>query len=316
MHTSRRDALLTEYREVNSNFRMLTDIRFKLLGLLPFSAAAAAALKGESLGFGGFMFSLFGLVVTSAIVSYNARNDQLYDELIGRAASIERSLGIPDGGFANRPRPWLTYSGWGHTWTIEHRDAVAAVYAATCALWTTGVLTPAFELCRAAYVATGLPHWIVRQPEPFVAMAAALVSIVLVVKTLHRLRAQRKCQEDELRVNARKAVLLAIGRPIQDVANDEALLRLCDTLAGTCNSDVVKRRAEFYAKLAPESLGHFLMRGSPELVAANAIGLLTDLPARWLFDCATNRRGQLKEEADDSGPPVNHPGQSHLNFLS
>jgi len=296
MKTSRREALLKEYGEVNSNFRMLTDLRFKLLGLLPVAAAAAAALKGENFGFAGFVFSLFGLVVTVAIASYNARNDQLYDELVGRAASIERSLGIPDGGFANRPRPWLAYSGWGHTWTVEHRDAVAVAYAATCALWTTGVLTPLFELGRAVYVAMRLPHLTVKQPEPFVVTVAALVSVLLVASTLKKLRARRNRQEEELRLNARKAVLLALGRPIQDIATDEALLMLCHGLAGTSKPDVVKRRAAFYAKLTPESLDHFLMRGAAEVIAAHAIGLLTDLPARWLFDCATNRRGLLEED--------------------
>jgi hypothetical protein len=50
MDATRREALLKEYSEVGSNFRLLTDIRFKLLGLLPIAAAAAAALKGDHLG--------------------------------------------------------------------------------------------------------------------------------------------------------------------------------------------------------------------------------------------------------------------------
>jgi hypothetical protein len=107
MDASRRDALLKEYSEVGANFRLLTDIRFKLLGILPIAAAIAAALKGNALGIQGLGLSLFGLVATLGLATYNARNDQLYDELVGRAASIERSLGLPDGYFANRPRPWL-----------------------------------------------------------------------------------------------------------------------------------------------------------------------------------------------------------------
>jgi hypothetical protein len=78
------------------------------LAFLPTAAAVAAVFKGENAGAASFALSLFGLAATLGLVTYNVRNDQLYDELVGRAASIERSLGLPDGAFSNRPRPWLT----------------------------------------------------------------------------------------------------------------------------------------------------------------------------------------------------------------
>src|SRR5215831_8600321 len=83
MASSDRDALLAEYAEVSGNFRMLTDIRFKLLAFLPVAAGAAGAVLARGTASAlTLAFSLFGLVVTIGLVTYNARNDQLYDTLV------------------------------------------------------------------------------------------------------------------------------------------------------------------------------------------------------------------------------------------
>lgn len=126
---TRQEALLKEYSEVCSNFRMLTNRRFKLLAFLPIASGVAAALAKENLEAIGLPLSLFGLVVTIGLGAYNARNDQLYDELVGRAAAIERSLHIPDGAFANRPTAWLRIRFLGMTWNIDHRTALSTIYA-------------------------------------------------------------------------------------------------------------------------------------------------------------------------------------------
>lgn len=111
----RQTALLTEYAEVNENFRLLTEIRFKLLAFLPLIAAAGLAAagvgraSGAAPGLEGAIF-LFGLVVTCALATYNARNDQLYVRLVARAAEIERELGLSDGSFNRRPTAWLELS--------------------------------------------------------------------------------------------------------------------------------------------------------------------------------------------------------------
>ena len=149
MEPRRREALLAEYGVVSSNFRGLTEIRFKLLGFLPVAAAAAAlVLPSQDVTVQTLAISAFGLVVTLGLVTYNARNDQLYDELVGRAAAIERSLGLPDGAFANRPRDWLHLTVRRHVWKVNHRTAVATIYYASIALWLGGALAAAGELAR------------------------------------------------------------------------------------------------------------------------------------------------------------------------
>src|SRR4051794_1498115 len=131
----RREALLKKDGEICSNFRTLTDIRFRLLGLLPIAAAATPAFTPQGPSPSKLPFALFGLVVTIGLVTYNKRNDQLYDELVGRAAAIEREIGVPDGAFANRPTDWLAYTVLLLRWPVNHRRAVATVYVATVAFW-------------------------------------------------------------------------------------------------------------------------------------------------------------------------------------
>jgi hypothetical protein len=210
MNEHRREALLKEYGEVASNFRHLALIRFKLLAFLPIGAAAGAALKGENLGQATFVISLFGLLVTVALAAYNARNDQLYNELVGRAASLERSLGIPDGNFANRPRPWLKI--WeGKPWKVDHRTAITTIYAASSALWLIGVLAPLLEASRRLYIAAGLPYFLMPHAASAVFLLAAILGTVCVLLSVKALGAQRKKQAKTLRTQAAEAVSEAVG---------------------------------------------------------------------------------------------------------
>ena len=101
-----RESRLAEYKEVAQNFRTLTEIRFKLLGFLPVGTALIALSTAWSSGGIAIPLSLFGLAVTLALIVYNERNNQLYDELVARGAQLERLLGLPDGQFSHRPRAW------------------------------------------------------------------------------------------------------------------------------------------------------------------------------------------------------------------
>jgi len=193
----RQEGLSKEYGEVCNTFRTLTDIRFKLLAFLPITAAAAvAALTGnasEQRPAGTMLaLSLFGLVVTIALATYNARNDQLYDGLVARAAEIERSVGIPDGAFAYRPGSWLRIPLLLTEWKVGHRTAVGTVYGASIALWLFGLTKSALGVLAETRL-LGLappPRW-----EDLIAVAFAIAVTVwasLWVKMENSIRSDAK----------------------------------------------------------------------------------------------------------------------------
>ena len=93
-----------------------------------------------------------------------------------------------------------------------------------------------------------------------------------------------------MREQASKAVRAVLRQP--DKARDDELVKQCALLSGSKEETIIGR-LRFYEGLDERSLRHYLPSGSPEHVAAQFISLLTDLPAGWLYDCATNRSGRL-----------------------
>lgn len=294
MEQDRREALLKEYGEVSSNFRLLTDIRFKLLAFLPIATAAAAALKGDAVGGPGLVLSLFGLAATIGLAIYNTRNDQLYDQLVGRATEIERTLGLPDGAFANRPRAWLRVSLLGIKANIDHRTGVGVIYAASMALWLLGVYLPSIELARRTYFnAVGAPaassqdvaSWI-----HLVALGLALLSTYLGLKSIRR---QRKVREKRMRELAAGAVELLCSIELSKASDDAKFVGACSELSGI-DPATIQGRARYYGSLGAQALMHYMPTEPKVPAMSHFVALLTDLPPRWILDCATNRRVPVK----------------------
>jgi hypothetical protein len=211
-----------------------------------------------------------------------ARNDQHYDALVGRAAAIERSLGLPDGAFANRPRAWLKTA---RIWPVGHRNSVALIYAASVALWLFGCLALALEvgydLLDKGPDGSDPPAW--TAVVLLTVSTAATVAATLVIKR------GREAREKQLRSRARQAVELverfvrsegitgAGMAGLRALAEDEKppsgpsgeratsahendLVVLCE-LAGA-KRDIVKARLRFFSKLDPVSLRVFLPGGA------------------------------------------------------
>jgi hypothetical protein len=111
--------------------------------------------------------------------SREARNDQLYDELVGRAAAIERNLNIPDGAFANRPTAWLRIRFLGMTWNIDHRRALCTIYAASIALWLFGFVAYVLEYSRRVYAWSELPSVSVKNLSVWMDFIALVIAVIV-----------------------------------------------------------------------------------------------------------------------------------------
>jgi hypothetical protein len=324
----RQQALLQEYSEVCNNFRTLTDIRFRLLAFLPIASAAAvvAALVAavntnvpEGIGLAiGFALSLFGLVATIGLATYNARNDQLYDELVARAAAIERSLNIPDGAFANRPGTWQRIRLLGTEWKIDHRTAVSTIYGASITLWLFGVVAFGLECCRRAYLylADGSPIISAQGLSALVILLAVTITTIVIFWGSRRISRQKENRWETIECLARDAMKTAmkLAAPeaterqefIRKCAGDREVREKCTELAlyaglsGSAKDNDkekviarVRARAGFYADPDTKRLSYYVPLESDELSAAHLIGLLTDLSPLWIYDCGTNRKGSI-----------------------
>ena len=85
---------LADYEETMRMFHLLSDIRFKLLALVPTLAGIGVALlQGQAaqvqLGVG-----LLGFFSTLGIVFYDQRNTQFYNNAVGRARELEHLLAL------------------------------------------------------------------------------------------------------------------------------------------------------------------------------------------------------------------------------
>jgi len=138
--SNRTDLLRLDYDHTLDQLRTLTDVRFKLLALVPTLSGVAIGLLGrprsaaELLGVG-----LLGLCATLGILFYELRNTQLSDYATQRAKAVERELGLvsafgaagPGGLYSERPDRSV------HVLGVElgHDRGLSLVYGAALAGW-------------------------------------------------------------------------------------------------------------------------------------------------------------------------------------
>lgn len=154
------DRLRLDYQQTTDFLRTLTDVRFKLLALVPTLSGAAVALVGHpSSAVELLALGLLGLAATLGILLYELRNSQLYDYATRRAQQIEVALGLPSlssdahpgGLFSERPPTSLRLLGVA---TVNRDRGLALVYSAALAGWT---YLLAWGALRAAHVGDARP---------------------------------------------------------------------------------------------------------------------------------------------------------------
>ena len=254
-----KDIALAEYKEVVTQFRTLTDIRFKLLTYLPLGTVAAAVfVPGTNDLVKQPAIPAFAFVVTLCIAAYNKRNDQHYDELVSRAAELERELQIEHGSFSNRPTSWLKYG----FVPIEHRWPIGLIYAAAASLW--------------AYLFTAA---LVKEDHRLIWLK--LGAPALIIACWQGLRWM-----ENARSKKQRKVVKSLMEQLLQSKDEDSLDKLVKMIATQSilgiNEDKVKRRVAYYWS------GY---QQKPDSRAASALlsGVI-DLPARWIEDVWNGRR--------------------------
>ncbi len=112
-------------------------------------------------------------------------------------ASIERSLGLADGAFANRPHAWLSFRLLDIKWKVDHRTGVGTIYLASIAVWLFLLLTS----MSAPLVSAWAPQASVRAP-----LAAFGLAVIATWCARTWIMYKKKQVNDEMRFWAAKAV--------------------------------------------------------------------------------------------------------------
>jgi hypothetical protein len=140
--TDEDERLRLDYDQTTDLLRTLTDVRFKLLALVPTIAGAAVGVLGHSGSAAERLaVGLLGLMATLGILLYELRNTQIYDYALHRAKELEARLGLVSifhsstAGGLYTERPGRSVRLFGIT-AAAHDRGLALVYGAALGGWS------------------------------------------------------------------------------------------------------------------------------------------------------------------------------------
>lgn len=169
------DRLRLDYQQTLGLLGSLSDVRFKLLALVPTLSGAAVAVLGRPSSTAELLaVGLIGLVATLGVLLYELRNTQLYEYGLERAQMLEQGLGLlsihragaAGGLFSDRPGRTLRLLG---VLPVDRDAGLSLVYCAAIAGWT-------YLTAWGALHALGLGH--ARQLGGAIGVAAGLLLLV------------------------------------------------------------------------------------------------------------------------------------------
>ena len=128
---SQRDITRLDYEQAHETIRMLSDVRFKLLTLVPFVSGATITFlsldPADAPPHVVLAGSCAGFLVTVGILFYDYRNTQIIEVTRARCLALERFLGLPiDGQFKTVKRFSPLRAEWG----------LAVIYSTVLAAWS------------------------------------------------------------------------------------------------------------------------------------------------------------------------------------
>jgi hypothetical protein len=135
------DRLRLDYEQTTGQINALTDVRFKLLGIVPTVALAAVGIAGAHPSTGGLIgVGVLGLVATVGILLYELRNTETLAAALYHARDLARLLELraPDGrqesdGVTGPPgRQHRLF----RTLTVGQDEALGLVYGAALGGWS------------------------------------------------------------------------------------------------------------------------------------------------------------------------------------
>lgn len=214
----------------------------------------------------------FALIATLCIATYNKRNDQHYDELVARAAQLEREeLGLSHGSFAQRPTRWLRYG----PLPVEHRWPIGSLYAAAAALW-------AYLLVTGLVACLSIPAQY--------AIALELIAPILAIACWLWLRSMEGDARDDLRA----AVYSLKDQMVTKNSLEEGHLDIDIDLERVVTAIVAKEKQlgvdATQAKRRVKYHWDEYATKRDARAASHLLSAVIDLPARWIEDLWTGRR--------------------------